>query len=498
MKKSFRKLIPAILMVLLSASLMGTSTFAWFSMNSKVTTTGMKVRTRVADDLLIAASTTAEDDLAEDNTFDTSLVQTRNALLEPASTINGKDFYWTSTKNVAKSGDARTEAYTLYNEDTANADAAADKANYDNEFNSNYAISAPTEVAYAYVDYAFDIKATNTQTYAQQLRVTALNLVYGNTQAKVEKAFRIAIFVNDRGANGATNISADTVGTLKNIYRVDGAHYFSNANGAGDVATEKAVSATDAAPSTAVNSLDAKAPLAELGAGLTNYYKVVVRLWLEGEDTTCNNDTFAKLTDEWALDLTLQLVESTNDEVAKRSVQYINEPAGAAKTVLVIGTDNGDDSVPADVITIANVAYYPISDKTLNTKQLYVSANKTLSAASRIFTIDDIYPTEVTNQMDISVTLTQTLSDTCTSSVGASTTSYGKAFTATYTKAEGKTFTGTVKGTDVTVTVGGDTLDAGKYTWTIAADGNTATLTIPDGADITGNVIVTVTAKVAS
>lgn len=39
-----KKLIPAICMVLVAATLLGTSTFAWFSMNTTVTATGMQVQ----------------------------------------------------------------------------------------------------------------------------------------------------------------------------------------------------------------------------------------------------------------------------------------------------------------------------------------------------------------------------------------------------------------------------------------------------------------------
>ncbi len=39
----FKKIIPALCMLLISAVLMGTSTYAWFSMNTQVSATGMKV-----------------------------------------------------------------------------------------------------------------------------------------------------------------------------------------------------------------------------------------------------------------------------------------------------------------------------------------------------------------------------------------------------------------------------------------------------------------------
>ena len=90
--------------------------------------------------------------------------------------------------------------------------------------------------------------------------------------------------------------------TLNAIYKPASATYFTGTNG---------VSAADS--KTAVSSLvtNSAVPLATVGVGETKYYKVVVRLWLEGEDTTCTSQTFANLTDTWSLDLELQLGQGT-------------------------------------------------------------------------------------------------------------------------------------------------------------------------------------------
>ena len=52
--KRFRKLIPAMCLLLISAMLMGTSTYAWFSMSTSVTATGMQVKATAQDGLLIS------------------------------------------------------------------------------------------------------------------------------------------------------------------------------------------------------------------------------------------------------------------------------------------------------------------------------------------------------------------------------------------------------------------------------------------------------------
>lgn len=64
----FKKLIPALCMLLISAVLVGTSTFAWFSMNTTVTATGMNITAKSESIFLqiIPASGTFSDSAAQD------------------------------------------------------------------------------------------------------------------------------------------------------------------------------------------------------------------------------------------------------------------------------------------------------------------------------------------------------------------------------------------------------------------------------------------------
>lgn len=52
-----RKLVPAFVLLLVSAILLGTSTYAWFSMNTTVTATNMSVKATTGPSLVISAST---------------------------------------------------------------------------------------------------------------------------------------------------------------------------------------------------------------------------------------------------------------------------------------------------------------------------------------------------------------------------------------------------------------------------------------------------------
>lgn len=56
--KKFRKLIPAFIMLLVSAILVSTATYAWFSMNNSVTATGMSISAKNESGSLIIGATT--------------------------------------------------------------------------------------------------------------------------------------------------------------------------------------------------------------------------------------------------------------------------------------------------------------------------------------------------------------------------------------------------------------------------------------------------------
>jgi len=294
MKKALRKLIPAMVMLLIAAAFVGTSTYAWFSMNRTVTVTGMSVDTKVSDALSIAAEN------AEAN-YDTALSQTRSAHLRPVSTVDGVSFFYTQGDNVKGNGDAKTNAYIAYSEaevgtpDPTNALANADagKTHYDAQFQTKYGLTDTIEtsnVLYGYVDYVFYIKATNTAGSAQDLKLTTLNLLYNNA-AVTEKAWRVAVFAQAAVKNTALS-TAVTSSDRKAMLTLDGAANYESGKAVDSTSSTNTVTYTSS--SWAVDSI---------AAGATEYNKVTVRLWLEGEDSTCNNDTFASLTSAYTLSL---------------------------------------------------------------------------------------------------------------------------------------------------------------------------------------------------
>ena len=73
MKKSFTKLVPALVMVLIAASMVGSSTYAWFSMNTTVDVTGMQIEVK-SDDTYLLIGTGDNDTASEIQTAGTDTV----------------------------------------------------------------------------------------------------------------------------------------------------------------------------------------------------------------------------------------------------------------------------------------------------------------------------------------------------------------------------------------------------------------------------------------
>ena len=328
-----KKLFASTSMLVVSAMMLSTATYAWFTMNKEVTITGMEVKTHVGSNLLIQKSTLARTDLEAEAGFITDETQAIAKILEPVSTIDGQSFFYTldakadGSKLHAPIGSdtSDTIAYTAY--DITAVATGADASNYANKFSQDYEltttaadniISGETS-AYGYVDYVFQLKATNTESSVQYINLNQVNLTYAGT-TETDKAWRAAVFVVNTGvdeggtfADWSTSIPAATA-SLKTILTPENAANFDPGKAVDDIDSRAAVTYNTAAN------------LATVPANSVKYYKVVVRLWIEGEDTTCNTSTYKTLTDEWTLDLTMDLESATGGAT---SITMAQTPANA-------------------------------------------------------------------------------------------------------------------------------------------------------------------------
>lgn len=337
---TMKKLIPAAGMLALSASMLATSTYAWFTMSKEVQVTGMQLKTTVGSNLLISTTNMDADYTSQ------TLSQSRQALLEPVSSINGTTGSFYYTVNAKANGDAVVDAYEQYAEDaeTAVQNATAGKSNYDSDFNKAYKLGtngvftaaniAMTDSAngagYGYMDYTFYLKATSNgtaNTTNQELRMTKCDLDYNNAAldgngdvGKVDgpdRAWRVAVFAQDitGTAAGTGRVSTDVAATADNQKGL-----ISLANAVNQTAG-KAVNSATTATGDVLNNGSAGVKLATISTNnAISYYKVTVRLWLEGEDTTCTSETYAALTNKYNLDLAFQLTDGNADDPAVTNI----------------------------------------------------------------------------------------------------------------------------------------------------------------------------------
>ena len=374
MKKMLRKLIPALIMMLVAASLVGTATYAWFSMNTKVTVTGMNVSTHVGSNLTIS---TTNADLASYNSY--GLNQDVTGILEPVSTINGQSFFYTNSFNVNGDGSAKSNSYMAY--------VAGD------DFDRNYGLTSDngTADAFGYKDYEFYIQATNAASSEMKLAMTRCNLTYAGGALGSETAWRVAVFATP--ATLKTPITVDAAAVQSNLVTIlapTGADYFTKVS-----TVNQGVSATNAKAD--VVKLGTAATLSTLNANSTSYYRVVVRMWLEGEDVSCNNTTFANLTKDYRLDLEFQIqaddgvtaIESTGAVGITKAAQlasvtltedkYISNGEEAASYAWYTAADNA-------VIAGATASNYTNTD-TAATKAVYCIVTTTRGSQYRSNTI---------------------------------------------------------------------------------------------------------------
>lgn len=302
MNKTKRKLIPALGMLAISATMLVTSTYAWFTMNKEVTVTNMNVKVKTSSNILISPTNQS------DATFGDSLSEELYALLEPVSTINGENFYYTldgAADGHKIHGPDTDNPYAEYDEDTelTNEDTYARKANYDDNFNSAYGISTANPdtldkylTAYGYIDYTFYIKATSIAAN-QQIVMNKCNLLYEGAEVE-ETAWRVALLAQEVAAQEEPN----SIGDLITIIGLNGMEYQTDESGVNSPTT---VDSVENLGSDAVVETD-------IDANETKYYQITIRLWIEGEDTTCTTEVFGTKTEEYSLELGFSIDENEN------------------------------------------------------------------------------------------------------------------------------------------------------------------------------------------
>jgi hypothetical protein len=294
--KTLRKqLAAAIAMTLVATVALGSSTYAWFTLNKSVDVTGMEMKTVVDSNLQIdkAAPTnggnwSAGSFATNDSTFANSVSETfASEVLVPVSTVDGYSYWFTHPDNVQGNGDATNDAYVAY----TLADLKADYGN---------------TVTNGYLDYHFVLKATNTTASDQKIVLDELTMEYtaAASETDTDVAWRVAILgkkfttATVNGAKTLPSIAASGADVTK-IYKPASATNFST-----NATTSKlqAVNGTTALADVTYASAIADSEIFTVTANSTEYFEVIMRVWIEGEDTTCYSGLFNDLqAGKWSL-----------------------------------------------------------------------------------------------------------------------------------------------------------------------------------------------------
>ena len=338
MKKT-KIVVPALAVLLLSTAASVSGTVAWFSMNNSVKVDGMTVTTKVSSNLLIAETN-------QEANYNDSITQARAGVLEPASTVDAENFFY--TVNAKGDGDAKTENYTAYNEATNLENTGAGKAKYDTAFNSAYGVAdtvTTSNVVYGYIDYSFFIKATSAAD-DQVLYMSKCNLTYkadGTNYSAISNgyAWRVGLLSYQTNANTAADdsnldlktvlapaqamnqnqkyeeVTGLTVGTddVDSYFLDPYGHLPASGKAAANTKYYEApANPVDPEAVDSTSTLDEVTNAGEpaqaatnIDLGITSYTRIVVRLWLEGEDVSCTSTTYANLTRDWKLTLEFKL-----------------------------------------------------------------------------------------------------------------------------------------------------------------------------------------------
>lgn len=254
--KATKKLIPALAMLLLSAVVMSSASFAWFTMSRQVTAQGLNVTVTAPNNLLIK-----EDSALVTNYDYESIITRTNVVLYPASTVDAVDFY-----NIQDG-----EKVNL-----------ASGARYDNTKLEESVLAKATEdeggpVEGGYYDFKYVVKTEGSQTV--KVVVNGITVENAPSNTKTIKPVRIAVF--ETGSPENALLFNPVSGSANHTDGKAVASLDSNSYAVLDTVTYKAVSEVK-------NDSCVIATIAPAGTA-----NITIRVWYEGEDTDCKVDTAA-------------------------------------------------------------------------------------------------------------------------------------------------------------------------------------------------------------
>lgn len=289
MNKNARKLIPAVAMLLVSATMLSTASFAWFSMNNEVSATGMQVNVNAPASLLI--SNTGADSGFQ-NTINVN--ETAAKTLGHASSTNGMTLFAAATDEVEQDGTITPDS-TLIEVD-----------------NGETYEGAYMDGTVGYVDYVFWLATSGSEDVEVAIDETTTKFTTTSGNSALLPAFRFAVLMGTGADTNPGEVSVPQVDSedANNVWAgVDNTEQAPNAYTS---TTYNDIAAVAQYGYSEGDSFVANQVILQLPGTSDNNIsgtKIVIRIWLEGQDEACVNANSVEL-GQYGLTVGFKLVET--------------------------------------------------------------------------------------------------------------------------------------------------------------------------------------------
>lgn len=326
-----KKLLPAIGMLAISAAMLSSATFAWFTMNKEVTVTGMSLKAHSEEGLLINEVKTANSPTWDDAA---QAAETPTVFeLRPTSTSDLATWWHANSKKSADEAgvDAKTdtvsvgnngEIYTNLSNATDEAIIAAGSATGNTQAETHVFY---TDASYGtagsyqngegyYVRYTYYLKSSGQDDFTvtdlqAKVKATKKNADGATDSTKLDPALRVGIAVP--ASNSSNTIAGRAI--------------FSPIPGTGNTAPDSTNTSYGVTEDVTASSSTTVTPTVASATGqytdyatlnLTNSttitipkvtsdgIPVYVYVWFEGEDTHCMSDNLTATLDSYDIDIT--------------------------------------------------------------------------------------------------------------------------------------------------------------------------------------------------
>ena len=207
--KKFKKVVPALCALLVSAVMLGSSTYAWFSMNTKVTAKGMSVTAQSNSTYLV---------ISKNTTLGTDISASLNGDNAVGGIGNGKTSVYPcakATKDIASTDIKTGDWYYAASKDRDDAGAVGDGALGTNTLSATKigtTLTADYQVTYTfYIGLSGESKAMDNAT----IKVDAADATAGNSSVALGKGLSAEVKIGDKDAvtlkDGTTNANVTGV-----------------------------------------------------------------------------------------------------------------------------------------------------------------------------------------------------------------------------------------------------------------------------------------------